>query len=87
MEKVNFPEGETILTIVKFKSEEMYGKNLGNIKVIFGNYCSTVSFAVWSITIIHIRNCYKRCKASGNYDNASDCFFNIEWRYFIRAIG
>ncbi|AVK49001.1 hypothetical protein AXY43_13760 [Clostridium sp. MF28] len=35
MESVNFPEGETILTIVKFKSEEMYGRNLGNIKVEF----------------------------------------------------
>lgn len=31
----NFPEGETILTIVKYRSEEMYGRNLGNIKVEF----------------------------------------------------
>ena len=33
IQQPNFLEGETILTSVKFKSEEMYGKNLGNIKI------------------------------------------------------
>jgi len=31
----NFPEREVILTIIKYKSEEMYGKNSGNIKFEF----------------------------------------------------
>ena len=35
IQEPNFLEGETILTIVKYRSEEMYGRNLGNIKVEF----------------------------------------------------
>lgn len=31
----SFPEGETVLTIIKYKTEEMYGKNYGNIKAEF----------------------------------------------------
>lgn len=35
IQEPNFLEGETVLTIVKYKTDEMYGKNLGNIKVEF----------------------------------------------------
>lgn len=35
IQEPNFLEGETVLTIVKYKAEEMYGKNLGNVKVEF----------------------------------------------------
>lgn len=31
----NYPEGKTYLTIMKCKSDEMYGKYLGNLKIEF----------------------------------------------------